>query len=121
MNADRQRELARKVGSAIAQRRERAHLTQAQLAEMLGLGLQAISRIERGAVLPTLPRLFEFAEAFRCRVDELLLSASDRDSDLATAMARQLAHLQPRDREFVASLVKLLADHLPKRTGDKRK
>jgi transcriptional regulator with XRE-family HTH domain len=111
MTNERQQELARKLGAAIAWRRDQAGLTQEELSEMLGIGNQAISRIERGAVMPTLPRLYELAEAFECRIDELLLSTSDRDNDQAAAMAQQIAHLHPRERELVANVVKQLAEH----------
>lgn len=121
MTEKRQRDLARKVGAAIAQRRDLAGLTQEDVSEMLGIGNQAVSRIERGAVMPTLPRLFEFAEAFGCRIDDLLLPASDRDTDQAAAMGKQIEHLHPRDRELVANVVKQLAEHFPKQPHDKRK
>jgi transcriptional regulator with XRE-family HTH domain len=121
MTNERQQELARKLGAAIAWRRDQAGLTQEELSEMLGIGNQAISRIERGAVMPTLPRLYEFAEAFECRIDELLLSTSDRDADQAAVMAHQIASLSPTDRQFVAGIVGQLTTHLRQRPTDKRK
>lgn len=121
MTNERQQELARKLGEAIAWRRDQAGLTQEELSELLGIGNQAISRIERGAVMPTLPRLYEFAEAFECRIDELLLSISDRDADQAAVMAHQIASLYPADRQFVAGIVEQLSTHLRQRPTDKRK
>lgn len=46
-----------------------------------GLGAETITRIERGLVPPTLAKLFEFAKLLGCRVDELLLEASNRNND----------------------------------------
>ena len=109
------------VGTQIAHMRESAGLTQEDVAEQLGIGNQAVSRMERGAVAPTLTRLFEFAEVFRCRVDELLLTASDRETDQAAVIAQQITGLAPADREMVARIVAQLTEHLrpkaPSRVG----
>lgn len=121
MTNERQQELARKLGAAIAWRRDQAGLTQEELSERLGIGNQAISRIERGAVMPTLPRLYEFAEAFECRIDELLLSTSIRDADQAAAIAHQIAGLSPSDRQLVAGIVDQLTTHLRKRYAGRLK
>lgn len=86
-----------------------------------GLGAETISRIERGMVPPTLARLFEFAELLGCRVDELLLEASNRNADQAASIAAQLAELSPADRAFVAGVVDQLAEHLRKKPHDKRR
>ncbi|WP_394433721.1 helix-turn-helix domain-containing protein [Streptomyces sp. SGAir0957] len=48
-------------------RRERG-LSQAQLAELIGTGQAAISRIESGRDTPTLPLLVRIATALQCKV-----------------------------------------------------
>ncbi|MFJ8827300.1 helix-turn-helix transcriptional regulator [Streptomyces sp. NPDC102467] len=48
--------------------RRRRGLSQAQLAELIGTGQAAISRIENGRDVPTLPLLARIAEALECRV-----------------------------------------------------
>ena len=112
MSAARQRKLAKSLGAAIASMRERAGLTQEQVAHSLGVGGQAVSRIERGAVMPTLPRLFELADVFGCRVDELILRSSDRGADIGRAIAEALAPLSAADCELVGSIVVSLAQRL---------
>ena len=107
-----QRKLAKSLGAAIAARRERAGLTQDQVAQSLGVGNQAVSRLERGAVMPTLPRIFELADVFGCGVDELLLGASDRGADISRAIAERLGPLAPADRELVGAIVSSLAQRL---------
>ena len=104
MSEARQRRLARAVGRSIGAQRERAGLTQDQVSEMLGIGSQAVSRMERGAVMPTLARLFEFADVFDCRVDELLALASDRGADQVALVARDIGKLGDRDRELVVGV-----------------
>ncbi|MGS0735065.1 MULTISPECIES: helix-turn-helix transcriptional regulator [unclassified Pseudomonas] len=53
------------VGRAIAKQRIRSGLTQEEVAERLGVGNEAVSRIERGVVIPNIGRLLEFAALFR--------------------------------------------------------
>lgn len=88
--------------------RERAGLTQDQVAEELGVGPQAVSRVERGTVIPNAVRLYELAEVFDCRFDELLISASDRATDQALAIARQIQSLAATERQLVAGMVSQL-------------
>lgn len=120
MDEKRQRKLAQAVGASIAAARERAGLTQDQVADRLGVGPQAISRVERGTVIPNAVRLYEFAEVFDCRVDELLISASDRAADQALAIARQIQSLAEAERQLVAGMVSQLTDHLISKTASKR-
>ena len=65
----------KKLGRRIAQQRRLAGLTQAQLAEKLGVASETVSRMETGAVMPSLARIeavgavlgVELAELFRFR------------------------------------------------------
>lgn len=121
MDSARQRQIASAVGACIARRRQDAGFTQEEAAARLDIGNEAVSRMERGVAAPTLGRLFEFADLYGCRVDELLLEASDRDADQAAAIAHQIAGLSPADRQLVAGIVDQLTTHLRKRPADKRK
>jgi putative transcriptional regulator len=51
-------------------RRER-EMTQAQLAERIGVGTSFISEIESGEVKPSLDNALALAKVFNCTVDEL--------------------------------------------------
>ena len=59
-------ELAKSVGKAIGRQRHQAGLTQDQVAEHLKIGMEAVSRMERGLVVPTVVRLAELAQLFGC-------------------------------------------------------
>ena len=120
MDAKRQRKLAQAIGASIAAARERAGLTQDQVADSLGVGPQAVSRVERGTVIPNAVRLYELAEVFDCRVDELLISASDRAADQALGIARQIQSLATSERQLVANMVSQLTEHLGTRLAPKR-
>lgn len=123
MDIQHRRGLAAALGARIAAARQQAGATQAALAERIGVGEEAVSRIERGAVTPTLPRLLDIAEALGLSTGELLMRASPRPDDQAAAMARDLARLSPRDRELVAQLVSLLIARLapPNRKRPRRR
>lgn len=59
-------------GKRLRQLRERAGLSQRELSIKADVGAMACSRIERGAVQPTVATLQALAEALDCTVDELL-------------------------------------------------
>ncbi len=109
MDEKRQSRIAKLIGEAISRRRVEARLTQEEVAEQIGIGSEAISRIERGAVTPSVVRLFDFADCFGCRVDEFLLTASDREVDQAQAFGFMLRGLSPRDRETVIEVAEKLS------------
>jgi transcriptional regulator with XRE-family HTH domain len=63
-----QKSLTRQVGKAIAGRRKSANLTQAQVAEQLGIENESVSRLETGSKSLTLERLEQFSQLFGCSV-----------------------------------------------------
>lgn len=107
-----QRVLAEAVGRAIARQRVRSGLTQEQVAERLGIGNEAVSRIERGIVMPNIARLLDFAAIFGCDAVELLTEASPRADDQALRISRLLASLDTADRQLVVDVVERLAERL---------
>ncbi len=78
----------------------------------MGIGLQQISRFERGAVAPSIGRLYQLANLFGCRVEELLRSGSPREADQAVEIRAMLARVSPAHRRFVVELVRATTDHL---------
>lgn len=56
----------------IEQRRNDLNMTQAKLAEKVGITQGAISMIERGERVPSLDVIIKLAEALGCTVDELI-------------------------------------------------
>ncbi len=109
---DQDHRLAEMVGKAIAKQRVRKKLTQEQLATRLGIGNEAVSRIERGIVVPNVARLLQFAAVFECEVAELLTEVSSRPDDQARKLQSLLSTLSPPDRQFVIDLVERLAGRL---------
>ncbi|MDR1350056.1 MAG: helix-turn-helix domain-containing protein [Zoogloeaceae bacterium] len=104
--------LAGTVGRAIARQRMRNELTQEEVAERLGVGNEAVSRIERGIVMPNIARLVEFAAIFGCDAAELLTETSPRPNDQANRISRLLAALEPADRQLILEWIEQLAARL---------
>ena len=107
-----QKLLAGAVGRAIAKQRTRSGLTQEEVAERLGIGNEAVSRVERGVVVPNIERLVEFASIFGCEAADLLTEASSRPDDQATRISRLLIQLDHEDRLMVVELVERLVERL---------
>ena len=103
---------ARALGAALAGRRVRAKLSQEEVAERLGIGQEAVSRLERGVAVPSLQRLLEFANVYGCGIDEFILPTSALPDDQAVWLSKQLAALRPSDRELVVDMVNKICDRL---------
>lgn len=114
MKSDREASLARDVGAAIARKRGELGLTQDQVSEALGIGPEAVSRIERGVVLPSLPRLVELGELFQCSVEYFLGKNTGLVDDSARIISERLKQLSREDRRYVLELVELSFSHLVK-------
>lgn len=107
-------QLAKTVGKAIARCRQLRQFTQEEVAERLGIGNEAVSRIERGIVMPTVARLVELAEIFQCSTSELLTEASNLPADQADRLNRLLSNLDAQDREMLVEMFARLASRLAK-------
>ncbi|ARK79254.1 transcriptional regulator [Burkholderia pseudomallei] len=106
------------VGRAIAKQRVISGLTQDKVAERLGIGLEAVSRMERGVVIPTVARLFELADIFQCDAADLLTEASSRSSDQASHLTRLLSRLSAADRTLLLEVFERLSTRLTRRQAE---
>ena len=105
-------ELAKSVGKAIGRQRQQAGLTQDQVAEHLDIGMEAVSRMERGKVVPTVVRLAQLAQLFGCELADLLRETSNRPTEQSIVLSQQLAKLNAADREMVLEVVDKLVARL---------
>lgn len=115
-NADVLR-IRKSIGQSIARARQDADLTQEAVAERLGIGPEAVSRLERGIGSITAERLVVLADMFGCRSDQLLLAASQRPEDQAGALWSMLDGLSAEDRDFILGNVDQLVAHLRRRAA----
>ncbi|MBB1612509.1 helix-turn-helix transcriptional regulator [Pseudomonas protegens] len=100
------------IGRMIAKHRTERNLTQEEVAERMGIGSEAISRLERGVVELSVIKLMQLAEIFDCRMDELLTESSNRPIDQANMISGLLSDLKENDRAFILATVEQLAAHL---------
>ncbi|SIT41803.1 Transcriptional regulator, XRE family [Paraburkholderia piptadeniae] len=107
-----EQKLAEQLGKTLARARLAAGYAQELVAEHIGVNAETISRFERGAVLPTLPRLVELAELYQVPVSTLLRRSSPRAIDLAEELADKLSHLNDADRLWVSQWLTELCERL---------
>jgi transcriptional regulator with XRE-family HTH domain len=112
VNKTEEKRLACSIGRAIAKQRVRSQLTQEDVAERLGIGNEAVSRIERGRVIPNIVRLIELAEIFNCEAAELLGQASFNIDDQSKRIKQLLAPLKKDDRTLVINIIENLSFRL---------
>lgn len=107
-----ERQTAKRIGQAIAVLRMSRQLTQATLAELLGVEQETISRFERGERLPSLLRLEEIADALNCPLEQLLQSGSQRQADQDAVIQNAMRDLSDRDRVWVTDGLIQLCERL---------
>lgn len=84
-----------RIGRRLRARREAQGLTQAQLAERVGITDNYLSAVERGVKLPTLVTLEAFAKALNVQPSDLLATSKgdpwiDEFVDVGSAVPRNL-------------------------------
>jgi transcriptional regulator with XRE-family HTH domain len=106
--------LAKSVGKAIGRQRQQAGLTQDQVAEYLNIGMEAVSRMERGIVVPTIVRLAELAQLFECELADFLRETSSRPTEQGIVLGQKLAKLDSADRTLLLEMFERLVERLAK-------
>jgi transcriptional regulator with XRE-family HTH domain len=66
------KKLAHIIGQVARVARDRAGLTQADVADRVGLVTEVYGRIERGGMVPSVPSLLQICRTLRVSADELL-------------------------------------------------
>jgi transcriptional regulator with XRE-family HTH domain len=107
--------LKKSVGVAVATQRIRCQLTQEQLAGSIGVEQETISRIERGATLPTLDRLAEIATVFDIPMLDLVRSGTAHHTEIGEDIALMLKDLKPEDQQWVRGWVAQMSAKLSRR------
>lgn len=105
-------QLAKQVGRMIAARRQAASLTQAQVADRMGLTSDHVSRMERGLIVPTLGRLAQLSDILSVPIAALLEEASPLTVDVTNEVYRALETLSDSDRIWVKNMLTELCTRL---------
>jgi transcriptional regulator with XRE-family HTH domain len=98
-------ELAKNGGQAITTFRKKANLTQAKVAEHLGIEPATVSRIETGNISPTLERLEQFSQLFNCPVVTFFRNVTDDADSTAQTLSDMLRPLTKEQRDIVVTLI----------------
>ena len=110
---DSTQQTAKRIGSLIAQRRKARGLTQAQVAESMGISNDALSRMERGGIMPSIPRLIQLSQILNCQTADFLTHSSPTLSDQGKRLETLLSKLDESEREeFLQMVENLLQWHL---------
>lgn len=107
--------LAERLSRNLAARRKALHLTQAQLAERLGVDTETISRFERGKHLPSLATLEHLAKELMLPLSELIEASAPRPIDDCLRLTAWMAPLAEPERRFVLEMVRACCEHLARR------
>ena len=108
--------IRRLLSSRIIELRRKANLTQEELARAAGVGLDAVGRLERGEVTPSLETLQSIAGVFQQTLDELFTFEERRTStplrEEIDQLSLFLATRPVADVRYLANLVRSVADYL---------
>jgi transcriptional regulator with XRE-family HTH domain len=102
------------LGRNIAGRRKILGLTQAVLAEQLGIDTVTVSRFERGSHLPSLLRLEHIADILQMPVAQLLSESTNLINDQGLLLQNLIANLSEVDRQLVIDMVGVWCNRLRK-------
>jgi transcriptional regulator with XRE-family HTH domain len=116
---DFERLVSKRMGQVLAELRTARGMTQEDVASALGIGNEAVSRMERGVAMPTVLRLHQYSELFDHPIERILGASSMRPSDMSKQLAMKIERLKPRDRMLVVKIVDELYEHFaaPKQGG----
>lgn len=82
--------------------RDKRGLTQTQLADLAGLGINQVSRIERGTSKPELETIKKLAIALHCTADDLIFDSQEltQDDQIRTLLGALIK--MPEDKKQTA-------------------
>ena len=94
------------IGSRLKETRNKAHLTQEQLSEKVGIGTTYLSDIERGAKFPSLSLFINLVDALGVSADYVLCGEIEAGKhSLSNDIAKKLEGLTPKQRIAVWQLI----------------
>ena len=96
------------LGRAIAAQRKTLGLSQNDLAGMIEVDAETISRFERGAVLPSLRRLLRVAAALQLSMVELLAQSSQLPEDQRQKLLMAMQDVNEKDQQLLLDFANLL-------------
>ncbi len=99
--------LAVLVGENIVRRRKLRNLTQEVLADLIGVGQQSLSRMEKGRIEPQFDRLQKLADALHCPIHELFQRPAEGVDEKAAIIKDIIA---PLSVDAQGAVINILAE-----------
>ncbi len=109
-----------RLSKNISNRRRELGLTQAQLAEKMGIEPETLSRFERGKHLPSLGTLEKLADLLLVTVADLLAEQPKMADDDALIFTSWISDLTDADRLFVHNIMKQCCEYLGQKESAKK-
>ena len=109
-----EKKLIKSVGRAIASQRRIAGMTQSEVAVRLKVEKETISRLETGAISPTLTRLHQLGVLFGCPIRHFFGQEKGTEQEQAGAIADMLRTLSAERRERLVRCISELVEALQK-------
>lgn len=109
-----EKDFIKSVGKAIASKRIQKGLTQSDVAVKLDIEKETVSRLETGAISPTLARLHQLSGTFDCPVRHFFWQTEGDESAQADTIADMIRTLPTSRRESVVKCVEEIVRALQK-------
>lgn len=100
------------VGKEISKQRKIAGMTQSAVAAKLKVEKETISRLETGAISPTLTRLYQLAGIFGCQVRHFFWQEAGTEREQAETIIDMLSTLPAYRRERLVRCISELVEAL---------
>ncbi len=99
----------KRIGKRVKERREQLGLTQAQLAEKLGVAVNYVSTIERGASFPRCEKLIQLLNALECPADAIFQDVLQHNHEYrASKLSQMLEDLSKADQSRILGVLELM-------------
>jgi transcriptional regulator with XRE-family HTH domain len=102
----------KRIGALIYAAREKAKLTQAELADRAGMHSEPISNLERGTTLPNIATLIELARAFDLPEQELIPVEPTGSKKASRRRLRLEAEIRELLRDLSETNLEVARDHI---------
>lgn len=96
------------VGRKIAKLRKNHNMTQLELADEMGISVQAVSNWERGNSMPDISKLPELAELFGVTIDDLLGEHSEVVESVVKGNIKEYIENNPESLEEISNIAPML-------------
>lgn len=98
------------IGSAIKERRKEMRLTQAKLAEALGIEARYLQKIENGKSMPSMNLFYRIIHIMNLSADEILFRVGGDATAARAALDRRLSECDDHTLRVLLATVNALLD-----------